>query len=544
MPVTQHAARHVDTKHCYNTMLLVLINIFLLASVNMSYVVQALASPSPLARPTRICIATPGSTAEGMMTLSTIAATPIEQVHRQYRNLPEGKHWNERVAIDAVVVKKQQIKQISPRLVFLRVQDSRRNSNIRDDDDDDDDESDKRSRNDDGFIELLLRERDGFLSSQDIETIKSLAAQPGAILHCRAFPEKLSSFDGPSFFLPQEPVQSSSVSSSLSPLANNTNANTAVASSSSSSTTICLHVVAVNVTTSGGEFLPVCPIEKQRTTIKLLPGRMPPLDHQRQQQQRGQRSNNSRGGRRNRGRGAIFAAWALETFAFVLNHSSCIVDVAGGAGQLAFEFGVRRGINTTVIDPRPLRLSSGQQRTLAYHRETGLRLLPPGRNVSLPAFDYGHHFCEVVANSKNDDTQRTAAPNNNTIPNWSDQTWLVGGAGARVRHLAKWFDMGFGESDIWRDASLVLGMHPDEATEDLVDLALAHDKRFAVVPCCVFWKLDPDRKSPSTGKAVRNREQFCEYLAAKDEQRIEVTTLPIPGRNVVLYSLGREGRSN
>jgi hypothetical protein len=124
-------------------------------------------------------------------------------------------------------------------------------------------------------------------------------------------------------------------------------------------------------------------MEKQ-TTTKLIPGRMPPLDqhHKQQQGQQGQRNNNSRGGRRNRGRGAIFAAWVLETFAFVLHDSSTesghptisILDVAGGAGQLAFKFGVRRGINTTVIDPRPLRLSSGQQRTLEYHRETGLRL--------------------------------------------------------------------------------------------------------------------------------------------------------------------------
>lgn len=312
--------------------------------------------------------------------------------------------------------------------------------------------------------------------------------------------------------------------------------------------------MAANVTTAEGHFLPVCPIEKQ-TTTKLFPGRMPPLDfhqhpQQQQQHQQGQLGgNNSRGGRRNRGRGAIFAAWALETFAFVLNnnnsssggrqpqrhHHTNILDVAGGAGQLAFEFGVRRGINTTVIDPRPLRLASGQQRTLEYHRETGLRLLPPGRDVSLPAFAYGHHFCEI---SSNNGTTRTP-PNETT--SLSDRTWLVGG-GARVRHLSKWFDMDFGESDIWRESSLVLGMHPDEATEDLVDLALAHDKPFAVVPCCVFWTRDPQRTT-STGKAVRNWEQFCEYLAAKDDQRIKVATLPIPGRNVVLYSLGSESNA-
>jgi hypothetical protein len=129
----------------------------------------------------------------------------------------------------------------------------------------------------------------------------------------------------------------------------------------------------------------------------------------------------------------------------------------------------------------------------------------------------------------------------------------VGGE-AQVRHLATWFDTAFVEeshNDVWRHCSVVLGMHPDEATEDIIDLALAHDKPFAVVPCCVFWKRDPHRKTPN-GKAVRTWEQFCEYLAAKDDGkqqqgggggggRIQIATLPFPGRNLVIYSLGAAG---
>jgi hypothetical protein len=106
--------------------------------------------------------------------------------------------------------------------------------------------------------------------------------------------------------------------------------------------------------------------------------------------------------------------------------------------------------------------------------------------------------------------------------------------------LPTWFDTAFvsasASADLWRECSVVLGMHPDEATEDIVDLALAHDKPFAIVPCCVFWKRDPHRKTPS-GRPVRTSEQFCEYLAAKDE-RIQIVTLPFPGRNTVLYSHG------
>jgi hypothetical protein len=35
------------------------------------------------------------------------------------------------------------------------------------------------------------------------------------------------------------------------------------------------------------------------------------------------------------------------------------------------------------------------------------------------------------------------------------------------------------------DCSIVVGLHPDQATEPIVDFALENNKSFAVVPCCV-----------------------------------------------------------
>lgn len=46
------------------------------------------------------------------------------------------------------------------------------------------------------------------------------------------------------------------------------------------------------------------------------------------------------------------------------------------------------------------------------------------------------------------------------------------------------------------DYSILAGMHSDQATEEIVDLALANDMPFAVVPCCVFPKLFTHRKIP------------------------------------------------
>lgn len=61
---------------------------------------------------------------------------------------------------------------------------------------------------------------------------------------------------------------------------------------------------------------------------------------------------------------------------------------------------------------------------------------------------------------------------------------------------------------------LVVGFHPDQATEAAVDLALALRVPFAVVPCCVFPSLFPHRRTRE-GKPVASYDEFVEYLRAK-----------------------------
>ena len=41
---------------------------------------------------------------------------------------------------------------------------------------------------------------------------------------------------------------------------------------------------------------------------------------------------------------------------------------------------------------------------------------------------------------------------------------------------------------------IIIGMHPDQATESIVDMALKYQKPFAVVPCCVFSEENPHRR--------------------------------------------------
>jgi hypothetical protein len=100
------------------------------------------------------------------------------------------------------------------------------------------------------------------------------------------------------------------------------------------------------------------------------------------------------------------------------------------------------------------------------------------------------------------------------------------------------FDEGYCQDVIrnnskWTKSAVVIGMHPDEATETIVDEAIQAGKPFAVVPCCVFPKLFPDRTF-SDGRDVRSLEDFIKYLSEKHSD-IRVKTLDFPGCNTVLY---------
>ena len=79
-------------------------------------------------------------------------------------------------------------------------------------------------------------------------------------------------------------------------------------------------------------------------------------------------------------------------------------------------------------------------------------------------------------------------------------------------------------------------MHPDGATEAIVDFALEHNKVFACVPCCVYSALFPSRRD-ARGRQIKRYDAFIDYLVAKAPGHIGVATLPFEGKNKVVYSL-------
>ena len=105
---------------------------------------------------------------------------------------------------------------------------------------------------------------------------------------------------------------------------------------------------------------------------------------------------------------------------------------------------------------------------------------------------------------------------------------------ARFEHFASefWGDLDGELGAAIRACDVLVGMHPDQATEPIVDAALRLNKPFAVVPCCVFPDAFPERALD--GAPVRSYAQFLDYLRAKDPG-IETAYLPFQGRSRVLY---------
>eukprot|EP01043_Picozoa_sp_COSAG02_P012027 COSAG02_NODE_455_length_21984_cov_4.049760_13_plen_604_part_00 len=96
-------------------------------------------------------------------------------------------------------------------------------------------------------------------------------------------------------------------------------------------------------------------------------------------------------------------------------------------------------------------------------------------------------------------------------------------------------------------SSVVVGLHPDQAAEAIIDLALASGAAFAVVPCCVYSDEFPQRKlklSDGSSTLVRTYDHLLDYLKTKAETSsgngvgrvIEEATLDFEGLNRVIYS--------
>jgi hypothetical protein len=83
-------------------------------------------------------------------------------------------------------------------------------------------------------------------------------------------------------------------------------------------------------------------------------------------------------------------------------------------------------------------------------------------------------------------------------------------------------------STLLESCDLIVGLHPDQATDFIVECGLQLKKPFACVPCCVYPSTFSHRRLQN-GSDVRTREDLCQYLREKHPDILGVCVSEIPG---------------
>ena len=239
-------------------------------------------------------------------------------------------------------------------------------------------------------------------------------------------------------------------------------------------------------------------------------------------------------------RADIFATFLVNKFggADMINKNGGVLDVAGGRGDLSFELNTKYNIKCTLIDPRQRKLNKRQRRYILKKEKEKQKHVVIQNKIDLGDDDDKKEEepkakkQKISTNNFNNNNNNNCNNNNNNNSNNNnqkkikiDQQLLNDYLG---QHIQNTFDSSFEIATIGGKQPLVVGMHPDQATEDIVDIALKHKLNFAIVPCCVFPK-DKSRKKMSF-------EEWCEFLSNKTDG-IQSEFLSFTGANRVLYKI-------
>ena len=200
-----------------------------------------------------------------------------------------------------------------------------------------------------------------------------------------------------------------------------------------------------------------------------------------------------------RKRGEIFASWIFNQLGKeALKSGGGVLDVAGGSGHLSMAFAMA-GIRSTVVDPRD---SAG----------------------ALPRRDR-----KAMKKAIKHDIQ--------VVPFAVNRSFF----GGRIEGADDAFSGGSDviaetRAELVEASSIILALHPDEATEAAVDTAIRYRKPWAVVPCCIFARLFPNRRLKSGGEVV-SHEHWLQYLCEK-QPGASVAKLDFEGKNDCVFFFG------
>lgn len=256
----------------------------------------------------------------------------------------------------------------------------------------------------------------------------------------------------------------------------------------------------------------------------------------------------------------VFREFLLQTYSGYLDEGSTLLDVAGGKGDLSWLLSNVDKMNSVVADPRVtkqqhlLRSVEYLRRNPEEARKRAVPGLPTFQPLAtliphlegLPEFSKPRHLRVLVDQALVDaiaeylETQSTTrwaffwsnasekALTCETLgykePSSTNVNQVIGAAAALKIIL---------------ETRLVVGFHPDQATEACIDLALLLNVPFCVVPCCVFPSEFPERKT-NGGTRVKTHPQLVEYLMRKTDE-IRQASLNFhfseTAKNLVLYTL-------
>ncbi|KAF9921496.1 hypothetical protein FBU30_008452 [Linnemannia zychae] len=208
-----------------------------------------------------------------------------------------------------------------------------------------------------------------------------------------------------------------------------------------------------------------------------------------------------------RERALYFAKWLIDTFSYeYLNSGSGVLDVAGGRGDLSWELQTRQGIRSTVVEPRADRgMRKWQRRWLEKFKANNHIDISPIKNNQdqkpLASIEHCEAGSPTSASTSTDMTEEQEPDANKTLDGLDDfiptmkTLPLQATEPSRIQAM---MDDQFLKThqDLVGTASIMVGLHPDQATEPIVRAAIQSKKPFAVIPCCVFGRDNPHRRLP------------------------------------------------
>lgn len=252
----------------------------------------------------------------------------------------------------------------------------------------------------------------------------------------------------------------------------------------------------------------------------------------------------------------LFREFLINTYGLAYLQGGVVLDVAGGKGDLSWLLSNVDGISSVVENPRPTD-HRHLHKSVAYLRarpdEAELRAMedrpthqPLAKLVNQVLEPHRDPFhLRILVNQQLVDAVRDyrATADKAAWCRFYQQALAQGLDSIPPGHPKDSVnDQQILRADQSLDAinntRLVVGFHPDQATDACADLAQVLGVPFCIVPCCVFPKEFPHRRVH--GEKVRDYRGLIEYLRMRHPNSrphrlpfFDTTT----SRNLVLYTL-------